>query len=325
MQKVLNQEEIDAMVRAARGQHDGQAEAERRSIKACSFRQSGQLTGEQVRALTILHEGFARSLTQSLGAYLRVVFETTLVTVEQIAYAEFLQRVPEITYMMSYQVRPIGAAAALQVDHSLVFPLVDILLGGTGQCEPMTREITEIEEQIMEGVARIICKELASAWAPMGTEIELEHRQPPAQMQRFLAPAEKTLCLGFEVKLAEARGALNLVFPLSISNTLLRKLSTDWSYGKNRATSRAGGQLAEKMLDCSFPMTLGITSIKLPIKTLLELTPGTVCNLAVPVRLPASIILAGREAFEAEPVRHGRYRAAQVRQKIAVNKAKRKA
>jgi len=152
----------------------------------------------------------------------------------------------------------------------------------------------------------------------------LEHRQPPAQMQRFLAPAEKTLCLGFEVKLAEARGALNLVFPLSISNTLLRKLSTDWSYGKNRATSRSSGQLADKMLDCSFPMTLGITSIKLPIKTLLELTPGTVCNLGVPVRLPASIILAGREAFEAEPVRHGRYRAAQVREKIAVNKAKRK-
>jgi flagellar motor switch protein FliM len=235
-----------------------------------------------------------------------------------------LQRVPEITYMMSYQVRPIGAAAAMQLDHSLVFPLVDILLGGTGKCEPMTREITEIEEQIMEGVARIVCKELAAAWAPMGTETELEHRQPPAQMQRFLAPAEKTLCLGFEVKLAEARGALNLVFPLSISNTLLRKLSSDWSYGKNRATSRSSGQLAEKMLDCSFPMTLGITSIKLPVKTLLELTPGTVCNLGVTVRLPASIILAGREAFEAEPVRHGRYRAAQVRQRIAVNKAKRK-
>ncbi|HXZ43117.1 MAG TPA: FliM/FliN family flagellar motor switch protein [Terriglobales bacterium] len=324
MQKVLNQEEIDAMVRAARGQQNGAAQAEQRSIKPCSFRQSGHLTGEQVRALTILHEGFARSLTQSLGAYLRVVFETTLVTVEQIAYAEFLQRVPEITYMVSYQVRPIGAAAAMQLDHSLVFPLVDILLGGTGQCEPMTREITEIEEQIMEGVARIVCRELAAAWAPMGAEIELEHRQPPAQMQRFLAPAEKTLCLGFEVKLAEARGALNLVFPLAISNTLLRKLSTDWSYGKNRATSRSGGQLAEKMLDCSFPMTLGITSIKLPIKTMLELTPGTVCNLGVPVRLPASIILAGREAFEAEPVRHGRYRAAQVRQRIVVNKAKRK-
>ncbi len=324
MEKVLSQEEIDAMVRAARGQHEAAPQAEQRSVKPCSFRQSGQLTGEQVRALTILHEGFARNLTQSLGAYLRVVFEATLARVEQVAYAEFLQRVPEVTYMMSFQVRPIGAAAAMQLDHALVFPLVDILLGGTGQCEPMTREITEIEEQIMEGVARIICQELAIAWAPMGTETELEHRQPASQMQRFLAPAEKTLCLGFNVKLAEARGSLNLVFPLSISNTLLRKLSTDWSYGKTRAISRSGRKLAEKMLDCSFPMTLGLTAIKLPVRTLLDLNPGDVCNLGVTVRLPASIMLADREAFEAEPVRHGRYRAAQVRERISRAKEERK-
>jgi flagellar motor switch protein FliM len=323
MEKVLSQEEIDTMVRAARGRDEASSQ-EQRSIKPCSFRQSGQLTGEQVRALTILHEGFARSLTQSLGAYLRVAFEATLSSVEQIAYAEFLQRVPEVTYMISYQVRPIGAAAAMQLDHSLVFPLVDILLGGTGHCDAMTREITEIEEQIMEGVARIICKELAVAWAPMHTETELEHRQPPGQMQRFLAPAEKTLCLGFDVKLAEAHGNLNLVFPVSISNTLLRKLSTDWSYGKTRAVTPSGRQLAEKMLDCSFPMTLGITAIKLPIRTLLELEPGKVCNLGVTVRLPASVILADREAFEAEPVRHGRYRAAQVRERIARTKEERK-
>jgi flagellar motor switch protein FliM len=201
---------------------------------------------------------------------------------------------------------------------------VDILLGGTGHCEPMTREITDIEEQIMEGVARIICQELAAAWAPMGTEIELEQRQPPAQMQRFLVPAEKTLCLNFDVKLAEARGALNLVFPLSISNTLLRKLSTDWSYGKARATTRSGRKLAEKMMECPFPVVLGMTSIKLPVQTLLELNPGGVCNLGVPVRMPASLIIAGRETFEAEPVRHGRHRAAQVRQQLVTSLEERK-
>lgn len=324
MERVLSQEEIDTMVRAARGGQDDAPAAEHRSIKNCTFRESGQLTGEQVRALTILHEGFARSLTQSLGAYLRVGFEVTLSSVEQIAYAEFLQRVPEVTYMISYQVKPIGAAAAMQLDHTLVFPLVDILLGGIGHCEAMTREITEIEEQIMEGVARIICRELATAWAPMRAETVLEHRLPTAQMQRFLAPAEKTLCLGFDVKLAEAHGTLILVFPVSISNTLLRKLSTDWSYGKTRAITPSGRQLTERMLDCPFPMTLGITAIKLPVRSLLELKAGEICNLGVTVRLPASVILAGREAFDAEPVRHGRYRAAQVRERIARTKEERK-
>jgi flagellar motor switch protein FliM len=283
MERVLNQEEIDAMVRAARGRNDKSRQGQR-SIKPCSFRQSGQLTGEEARAVTGLHEAFARSLSQSLGAYLRVLFETNLVSVEQLAYGEFLERVPEVTYMISLQAPQLDATAALQIDHSLVFPLVDILLGGTGQCETMTREISEIEEQIMEGVARIICHELATAWAAFGGGVELGDRQRRAQMQRFLSPTEKTLCLSFEVKLAEARGMLNLVFPMSISNTMLRKLSSDWSYGKSRSSSRIGKRLSEKMLDCSFPLTLGVTTIKLPVHTLMTLSAADTCNLGAPVR-----------------------------------------
>jgi flagellar motor switch protein FliM len=322
MERVLNQEEIDAMVRAARG---GQSEAhhEQRSIKPCSFRQSGQLTGEQVRTINGLHEAFARSLTQSLGAYLRVLFEVTLVSVEQLAYGEFLERVPEVTYMMSFLVPPMGSSAAMQIDHSLVFPLVDILLGGTGHCEAMSREVSEIEEQIMEGVARIICRELSAAWAQFASDLELEGRQPPAQMQRFLAPTEKTLCLSFEIKLAEARGMLNLVFPTSISNTLLRKLSADRAYGKPRANSRSGRRLAEKMMDCPFPAMLGLMNIKLPIHNLITLTPGEVCNLGLPVRLPASLVIAGRETFESSAVRNGLHRAAQVGNPIAIREERR--
>jgi len=324
MEKVLSQDEIDAMVQAARGRLSDVPQSDQRSIKPCGFRQSGQLTAEQTRALTILHEGFARSVSQSLGAYLRVVFEASLTTVEQVAYSEFLQKVPEVTYMASFQVRPMGAAAAMQLDHSLVFPLVDLLLGGTGQCEAMTREISEIEDQIMDAVAAIICRELAAAWAPMGTEIDLEHRLPTAQMQRFLSAGERTLCLSFEIKLAEARGALNLVLPLSISNTLLRRLSTDWSYGKTKAISRTGRKLAERMSECPFPVMLAIPDIKLRIQTLLELTPDNLCNLGIPVRMPAALLIAGREVFEAEPVRQGRHRAAQVRQPIPTSDAERK-
>ncbi len=317
MERVLTQEEIDAMVRVASGRQDESRKPETRSIKPCTFRQSGQLTGEQVAAVNGLHESFARSLTQSLGAYLRVTFEVNLVSVEQLAYNEFLERIPEVTYMVCFHVEQMSAAAAMQIDHALVFPLVDILLGGIGQCEVLTREVSEIEEQIMEGVARIVCRELEAAWTPLGTKLALDARQTPAQMQRFLAPTEKTLCLSFEVKLAEVTGMLNLIFPVSISNTLLRKLSADWSYGRSRSADRRSGRMTVKMLDCPFTMVLGLPAIKLPINTVAGLVPQTVCNLGIPVRKPASLIIAGRETFEGNPVRQGRLRAAQIGQRLA--------
>lgn len=319
MERVLTQDEIDAMVRAAVGREDA-GKAETRSIKPCTFRQSGQLTGEQVAAVNGLHEAFARSLTQSLGAYLRVAFEVKLVSVEQLAYSEFLERIPEITYMVCFVVDQMRAEAAMQIDHSLVFPLVDILLGGTGECEILSREVSEIEEQIMEGVARIICRELQTAWASLDTKLHLAARQSPAQMQTFLSPTEKILCLSFEVKLMESTGTLNLIFPVSISNTLLRKLSIDRTHGRPRGSDRLGGRLAAKMLDCRFSSQLGIPAIKLSIDTLVGLAPQGLYSLGIPVRKPASLIIAGQEAFEANPVRQGRRRAAQLGRQLTISK-----
>jgi flagellar motor switch protein FliM len=323
MERVLTQDEIDAMVRQALGRQDG-SKPETRSIKPCTFRQSGQLTGEQVAAVNGMHEGFARSLTQSLGAYLRVSFEVNLVSVEQLSYSEFLERIPEVTYMMCFEVEQMSAEAAMQIDHSLVFPLVDILLGGNGACEILSREISEIEEHIMEGVARIICRELETAWTPLGIKLALEKRQSPAQMQNLLSPTEKTLCLSFEVKVAEATGTLNLVFPVSVSNSLIRKLSVDRGYGRHRTHDRAGGRLTAKMMDCIFPIQLALPTIKLPIQTVVGLAPQGLYDLGIPVRKSPSLVIAGREAFEANPVRHGRQRAAQVARQVTISTAGRK-
>ena len=92
MQRVLNQEEIDAIVQAARGQTSVAVAKEQRSLQSCDFRQAGQLSRELVQAVNGLFEGFARNLSQSLGMYLPVPIQTILVSVEQLAYKDFLVR-----------------------------------------------------------------------------------------------------------------------------------------------------------------------------------------------------------------------------------------
>lgn len=131
MEKVLNQEEIDAMFRAARA---GAATPQdptkpQLTVTPCNL-QGSPLRKEQVRAISTLHEGFARNLTHSLGAYLRVLFEVNLVSVEQLLYREFLGRVPDLVYMGSLNLSPEGGLALLQMDLSLAFVIIDLLLGG---------------------------------------------------------------------------------------------------------------------------------------------------------------------------------------------------
>ena len=47
-------------------------------VEPRDVRHAGQIGREQLQVMTLLHESFARNLTHSLGAYLRVVFATTL-------------------------------------------------------------------------------------------------------------------------------------------------------------------------------------------------------------------------------------------------------
>ena len=97
MQRVLNQEEIDAIVLAARGNAAGGVEEEK-SVQVCDFRQAGQLSRELAQAVNGVYESFARGLSQSLGLYLPVGIQALLVSVEQLTYKDFLVRTPEITY-----------------------------------------------------------------------------------------------------------------------------------------------------------------------------------------------------------------------------------
>ncbi len=313
MQRVLNQEEIDAIVQAARGMTSG-GPKEQKSVQACDFRQAGQLSRELAQAVNGMYEGFARNLSQALGLYLPVPIQTLLVSVEQLTYKDFLVRIPEVTYMISFRLRQLHATAAMQIDNSFVFPLIDVLLGGNGKCELFTREVTQIEDKLMQEVAAIICRGLEGNWQMLGVEIELETRQQPAQMQRLMPAWEKVLALSFEMKMNDAQGMLNVIFPAAASSALFRKLSSDLSGTDKPPTS--GQRLRAGVLDCQFQVEMGIPRIKTDLARLLELAPGEIFNLRLPLNAPGAVLLGGRELFEAHPVRCGQRRAARIGQPL---------
>ena len=116
--------------KAATGGEIQRPRREERTLTACNFRQSARISKEQLRSVSQLHELFARNLTHSLGAYLRLAFEVNLVSAEQLNYGEFLQRIPEVTYLVSMTLRPMGVSAAIEIDLPLAFPIIDVLWEG---------------------------------------------------------------------------------------------------------------------------------------------------------------------------------------------------
>ena len=138
IEKTLKQDEIDALFEAARSTAP---EAPRSEVRArvvpYSFSSSGQISTEQLRAISMLNDLFARNLTHNLAAWLRTRFQVNLVSAEQIQFNEFLLRIPEISYVASVRLDPLGALSVLQLDLGLAPPVIDLLLGGEGKDGPL--------------------------------------------------------------------------------------------------------------------------------------------------------------------------------------------
>jgi flagellar motor switch protein FliM len=309
MNKTLSQKEIDAILGRARAGVNEPFLGEDRAIQLCNFRSAGEMSERYARYMTTLFEAFARNVSNSMGAYLRARFEMVLASVEQMPVRDFLGDFQE-TGFLAVLMLPGNTSVLMQVDGSLVFPIIDVLLGGNGSPAPTSREMTEIDEDIMEGVAQIICRQLEATWQP-ATEIRLERHQRATQLQNVFRPNEKLTSLTFEIKLNETLGAANLSFPTSFGSSLLREASAN---PRKKPMQRVDQRnvMRERLLTCFFDSTMGVANLRIPLRDLVALRPGSVLDLRASVKTPASFMVGGREYFQAVPVRSGKLRVAQL-------------
>ncbi len=315
---MLGQDEIDALFAAARdtAPEDGGGGSPAR-VTPYNFASSGQISTEQLRAISMLNDLFARNLTHNLAASLRTRVQVNLVSAEQFPFNEFLLRIPEISYVASVRLEPLGALSVLQLEMSLAPPVIDLLLGGEGKEGPL-RELTDIEESILASVVEIICRELTVAWQPVGLVFNFERRQMLTQVGRIIGVNERTLCLSFELRMPHASGLLNLAFPAVVSNTILRRLTVDG--GRSRRHAREVRERLEELVDgIRFGTTLELPRVSLPASAVEELEPGTVLRFRIPGEDAALWRGGGEVLARARALRQGEYRAARIEGALAEN------
>lgn len=310
----MTRERIDDLVRASQVRRLGEPRPMGNRVSVpCDFRHAAKITANQARSVSMLHERFAARVGNALGAYLRVGLEMKLASVEQVIYNEHLSQLPDLTYLASLSIRPLNVDALLQLDLSLVFPMIDLVLGGEGKNEVEARPITEIEEQILESVVRLLCRQLQESWQPvLELEMQFDRRQMPAQAQGLMLSTEKVMSLGFEIRMPEASGTLKLLLPAAVSNALLRKLAVQWTYTRAEPDAAVRERLRARLLKSWLPVDLRVPPVRVPIGILLDLRPGSVLALPHRVADPVRLAIRGRDLFLATPVSCGAFRGARL-------------
>ncbi len=324
MNEVLSQDEIDQLLQAI---SSGEPEVEdytpvndTRKIKIYDFKRPDKFSKEQIRTVSIMHETFARLTTTSLSAQLRSMVQVHVASVDQLTYEEFIRSIPTPTTLAVINMDPLKGNAILEIDPAITFSMIDRLFGGTGQGTKVQRDLTDIEQSVMEGIIVRILANMREAWTQV---IDLRPRlgqiETNPQFAQIVPPSEMVVLVTLETKVGEEEGMMNFCIPYITIEPIISKLSSQFWFSSVRrsSTTQYSGVLQEKLSTVEMDVVAEIGSINLPIYDVLNLRVGDTIRLSnVKVGDPLTLSVGNKEKFFCQPGVIGKKMAVQVIGKI---------
>lgn len=311
MDRVLTQQEIDNAFRAGR-----EAAADPAGkIEAYDFRRTDRIAKDQLRTIHLLHENFARSMSSSLSAYLRSYVVVNLISVEQLSFQEFTETLPSPTSLVVLGMKPYDGSGVLEINPTMVFPILEMLLGGTGKTSAqITREITEIEQSILDGFLRVILNDLRTAWTSVAAiEFSIDTHETEPQLLRFLAHNEAVVAISIELRIGEMSGLMNLGIPSIIVKMLRHKFDQHRTIRRSQSTEEEHARMLRLMRPAAMHLDAQLQGPTLGVRELLDLREGDTLCFDFPQTRPLELMVNGHVRYEGDIVTVGNKRGIQVR------------
>jgi flagellar motor switch protein FliM len=325
MTEVLSQDEIDQLLTAISAgdtdTEDFRPVNDTRKIKIYDFKRPDKFSKEQIRTVSIMHETFARLTTTALSAQLRSMAHVHVASVDQLTYEEFIRSIPTPTTLAVINMDPLKGNAILEIDPSVTFSIIDRLFGGTGQGTKVQRDLTDIEQSVMEGIIVRILANMREAWTQV---IDLRPRlgqiETNPQFAQIVPPSEMVVLVTLETKVGEEEGMMNFCIPYITIEPIISKLSSQFWFSSVRrsSTTQYMGVLKEKLSSVDMDVVAEIGTINLPVRDVLNLHVGDVVRLSnVRVGDPFTLSVGNKKKFLCQAGVIGKKVAVQVLKKVA--------
>jgi flagellar motor switch protein FliM len=318
--EILTQEEIDSLLSAvSTGKVASGTDAAARRHQAVlpyDFRRPNRIAREQVRTLQILHDGFARNLSSSLSAYLRSVLEMQLTSVEQLSYGEFMLSVSAPAALGIFEMAPLKGGAVLDINPTLIFPMIDRILGGPGRAATQIRELTEIERALATRIFRKLLGDLQQAWSQLGRfEFRLLNVETNPQFVQLTSPNDLVILITFDMHVGEVSGVLNLCLPFATLEPVLPKLMTQRWFGTPLPAAEGGTvskEVEAHLRETPLEVRAVLEALRIPIGELTHWKPGDVLPLPWENDLKVIVEVGGKPRFAGRAGRKQRKRAVEI-------------
>jgi flagellar motor switch protein FliM len=309
---VLSQAEVESLLSAMDGR-DSEVIADaatsrlkhREKISPYDFKRPERVGKEQMRALQTMHEAFGRNFGAALSALLRTIVELKLTSVDQLTYSEFVFSLENPTCFNLINASPLEGQLILDINLSLLFPIIDRLLGGgSDSTPPARRPLTEIELRLVSRITDLFCKEIKQAWENvLDLNLSIDHVESNPQLVQIVPPNEVVVLISFELTIGDARGMMNLCIPFNAIERIGAQLSSNsWvTYGKKSATPENIRRISSQLSGAVVEVVVDLAETNISTSDLIGLRVGDIIATEKDIDRPLVVSVEGRPKFHAKP------------------------
>lgn len=274
---------------------------QREKIITYDFKRPERVGKEQMRALQSLHEGLGRNFGASLSALLRTIVEVKLTSVDQLTYSEFVFSLENPTCFNLLRADPLEGFLILDLNPSILYPIVERLLGGGKDGGPVARRpLTEIELRLVSRITTLFLQELAHAWQNvLALKLAVDRVESNPQLVQIVPPNEVVILVSFEVALGELRGMINLCIPFNSIERVSAKLAANtWaSYNRAGPTEQSRAMIGQQLDRSLVDVVVTLAETHITTGDLIGLRVGDVITTDKDMRQPLDVAVQGVNKF----------------------------
>jgi flagellar motor switch protein FliM len=210
--RVLNQNEIDSLLgfdAADEGDRD------RSGIKAII--NSALVSYERLPMLEVVFDRLVRMMTTSLRNFTSDNVEVSLDNITAIRFGDYLNSIPLPAILAVFRAVEWDNLGLITVDSSLIYSIVDVLLGGRRGTAAMRiegRPYTTIERNLVERMVTVVLADMSAAFEPLSpVTFSYDRIETNPRFATIARPANAAILVKLRIDMEDRGGRLELLLP----------------------------------------------------------------------------------------------------------------
>ena len=248
--RVLNQDEIDSLLGF---DGDEAADGDRSGIYAII--NSALISYDRLPMLDIIFDRLVRMLSTSLRNFTSDNIEVSLDNITSIRFGDYLNTIPLPAILTVFRAAQWDNYGLITVDSSLIYSIVDVLLGGRRGTAAMRiegRPYTTIEQNLVERMNAVVLNDLENAFEPLcKVDFKFDRMETNPRFATIARPANAAILVKLRIDMEDRGGRIELLLPYAtvepIRELLLQRFMGE-KFGRDFDLGKPPGYRA--LVDC---------------------------------------------------------------------------